>query len=268
MAVVLGTNAGFVTVAPTADPGGNTTTTMDNNAWATKDTSPSGTITITEVGWWCNNATEEANFEVGLYSHYVAGDTPQTLLFSDTTNAKGTTAGWKSKAVNWSISASTIYWIAVQLDNTATATQIDVQSGGTGRSSYDAAVATLPASFSPSATYNNLPIAIYALYSSSVHYDEGTKTVTATGGTSLPVEELHWASGTLVVTGISSVSLAVEVYENLTVWPNERPSNYDPDLFWDEEDQEWNNDRLTMPGNRIEWLVVLGDEGEIYFRSL
>ena len=51
-------------------------------------------------------------------------------------------------------------------------------------------------------------------------------------------------------------------------WPDDRPVGYDADLYWDETDQEWNSDRLTVPGNRIEWLIVLGEEGEIYFRSL
>jgi len=54
----------------------------------------------------------------------------------------------------------------------------------------------------------------------------------------------------------------------MTWWPDDRPVGYDPDKFWDEEDQEWNSDRLTVPGNRIEYLIVLGDEGEIYFRSI
>ena len=34
-------------------------------------------------------------------------------------------AGWKRVAVNWDISPNTPYWLAVQLDNTATTTEID-----------------------------------------------------------------------------------------------------------------------------------------------
>jgi len=164
MAVTIGTNAGFVAVAPVDDPTGNATIALDTNAWATKDTSPADIVKITEIGWWCDNATEEANFEVGLYNHDAGSDTPDDLLFSDTVNAKGTDAGWKTVSVNWSIDPSTVYWIAVQLDDTATATNIDRQVGGSGRSSYDNNVAALPVQFSPSATYD-FPVAIYAVYS-------------------------------------------------------------------------------------------------------
>ena len=51
MALTLGTNCGFVTVAPTANPNGNQTQTVDNLAWAHAHTAPA-TGTVTEVGWW------------------------------------------------------------------------------------------------------------------------------------------------------------------------------------------------------------------------
>ena len=61
MALVKGTNCGFVTVAPTTDPTGGGATTIDQTSQALKDTSPVGATVITEIGWWCNNATEESN---------------------------------------------------------------------------------------------------------------------------------------------------------------------------------------------------------------
>lgn len=136
MAIVLGTNAGFVTVAPTTDPSGDTTFTIDSRSSVVKDTSPAGATKIVEVGWWCNEATEEANFEVGLYAAdgaVVPGEAG-TRLFRDATNAKGTTGGvWKSVVVDWDISESTDYWIGVQCDDTATTTTLDSQfAGGVG----------------------------------------------------------------------------------------------------------------------------------------
>ena len=48
----------------------------------------------------------------------------------------------------------------------------------------------------------------------------------------------------------------------------DRPVAYDPDLYWDETDDEWNSDRLTQPGNWVEYVLVVSDKGEIYFRTV
>ena len=129
MALVKGTNCGFVTIAPTSDPEGSTLI-IDNNAQAFKYTSPVGATKVTEIGWWCNTATEEANFEVGIYDHNVGDDNPEAVVGSlSQTNAKGTGLGWKVvTGLNISISAETTYWMAAQLDNTATTTRINIGS--------------------------------------------------------------------------------------------------------------------------------------------
>lgn len=166
MAITIGTNSGFVSTAPTADPADNNGN-IDDRAQTTKDTSPAGSNKITEIGWWCDAATQAANFEVGLYAAdgaVVPGEAG-TLLFSDTTNAKGTTAGWKTvTGLNWSISASTSYWITVQLDNTATATPTNVTgTGGSGRDFVTAS--TLPDPFGGGALAASAGmVAIYAKY--------------------------------------------------------------------------------------------------------
>lgn len=134
MAVVLGTNCGFVAVAPTENPAG-TATGFDFTARAVKDTAPAGATKITQIGWWCNNATQAANFEVGLYSHDAGNDEPLNRLYVDNTNAKGTDGGWKTVVVDWDITPGTVYWIGVQLDNTATTTQTDYTVAG-GRQSF------------------------------------------------------------------------------------------------------------------------------------
>ncbi len=69
MALVLGTNCGFVTVAPTSDPTGTINDVQNTFAYASKFTSPATAIKVTEIGWYCDNATQEANFEVGIYDH-------------------------------------------------------------------------------------------------------------------------------------------------------------------------------------------------------
>jgi len=165
MALVVGTNVGFVTVAPTSDPTGGLSVTIDNSARTLKDTSPATTSIINEVGFYTGDTTEEANFEVGLYSD--SGGDATTLLFSDKTNAKGTSSGWiKVTGLNWSISANTTYHIAIQLDNTSTATTIDAESTGTGLIDAAAGATTLP---DPTwtASPNNGLYAIYAVVSAS-----------------------------------------------------------------------------------------------------
>jgi hypothetical protein len=136
MALELGINVGFVAVAPTADPATGSSVAIDNSAKVVKHTSPAVSGRITEVGWWAGTATEEANFEVGLYAAdggTVPGEAG-TLLEVSRTNAKGTTDGWKVvSGLNWTISKSTDYWIGVQLDDTTTTTFIDNStSGGAG----------------------------------------------------------------------------------------------------------------------------------------
>ena len=123
MAVVIGTNSGFVTTAPTADPAASATV-IDNLAMAISDVTPALTGSVSEIGWFCANATQETNFEVGIYEDNGA-DLPGDLISSYTTNAKGTGSGWKRVTVDITLSENTKYWIAVQVDNTATTTFVD-----------------------------------------------------------------------------------------------------------------------------------------------
>ena len=82
MSLVVGTNCGFVTTEPTADPVGSSYITVDTYAQGGKFTSPSGNNKITKMGWWCDNATEEANFQLGIYDHDSDNDRPGNLLAS------------------------------------------------------------------------------------------------------------------------------------------------------------------------------------------
>lgn len=177
MAVVKGTNAGFVSSAPVADPSG-TAFFIDTHSEAVKDTSPAGNNKITEIGWWCDNATEETNFEVGLYDHDAGSDKPDNLLYSDTVNAKGTDSGWKTVSVDWAISASTIYWIAVQVDDTATATNCDRNANGADRRSIDTSSTFLPDPWTDGG--GGWYDAIYAKHEEATTYSELSGTIAAT----------------------------------------------------------------------------------------
>lgn len=168
-AIVEGTNAGFVTSAPTDDPSGADVDAVDNYAYGLRFTSPAATVTVTEIGWWCDNATEEANFEVGIYSHDAANERPNVLLASNKTNAKGTTAGWKTSTVSYTLSASTIYWLAVQLDDTTTTTNFDYTSDVSyKRDRKSSGTTTLPdPTWGLTASTRNYIYAIYAVYTAA-----------------------------------------------------------------------------------------------------
>lgn len=167
MALVEGTNCGFVTVAPSSDPlgaGGG----LDSFAIGTKVTSPATATKVTEIGFWADSASQEANFEVAIYTHDSGNDRPLDRLAGGSfTNAKGTTAGWKSAVVDVTISPSTIYWICVQLDDTATATSGNYSTSIGGRYSYKTA-STLPDPWAEDGNSNNLFEAYYAVWEAAV----------------------------------------------------------------------------------------------------
>lgn len=137
MALSIGTNCGFVSTAPTTDPAGSAgaASDIDNKGLVSKYTSPATATKITEVGWYCDTATTTANFEVGLYAADGTGGIAGTLLYNLDGTAKGTTADWKVvTGLNWSISPSTAYWIAVRLGDNAVGgtTSNYAASGGAG----------------------------------------------------------------------------------------------------------------------------------------
>lgn len=180
MAVVVGTSAGFVTDAPSADPSGSADN-VDYRIWGNKHTSPATAIKVTEMGWYCGNATEEANFEVGIYDHHVSNNMPENLLDgASQTNAKGTGAGWKHvTGLNITISSSTIYWLGLQVDNTTTTTTLDYSGASGERQLYRNNISSLPNPFgTPSGIYNNYVDAIYAVWEAA-----------AGGGTQLNIND-------------------------------------------------------------------------------
>ena len=110
-ALVVGTNAGFVTTRPSGDPQGTGSTDKQLDSVASKDTTPASVNKITEIGVWVNSFTA-GNIEVGLYSSD-GGDEPVNLLHSDSFAASATDNEWKYMTVDFDIDSSTTYWIAV-----------------------------------------------------------------------------------------------------------------------------------------------------------
>ena len=164
-ALVLGTNCGFVTTAPTDDPGGVANNVFDGYYTACKHTSPANVIKIIEIGWWCDTATEASNFEVGVYDDNQGTTGPGSLLSGvSRTNAKGTDAGWKVRTgLNITITAETVYWLAVQLDNTATTTYAD-SAYVAGSQGYRETASTLPSSETSNQNTGSTGWAIYAVW--------------------------------------------------------------------------------------------------------
>jgi len=168
MAVTLGTNAGFVTVAPTADPEGATVRAIDVRYRALKVVVPAGALTISKIMWWCSGDSEEANWEAGLYAHNSGADAPAAMIGTKSgTNAKGTTAGWKTATVDITLpAAGTTVWIAVQVDDTATTTNMDYVSDAGHRASLVTTVSTLPDPHA-SGTFTADLLAICAVYTTA-----------------------------------------------------------------------------------------------------
>ena len=123
MALVLGTNSGFVITAPTADPAG-ADTVIDGASVVTKHTSPVGANKITEIGWYRGSGTNTSNFEIALYASDGIGGIAGTRLYVDATNSSSS-AGWIATAVDWNISENTVYWLAVQMDAHSGSSNID-----------------------------------------------------------------------------------------------------------------------------------------------
>lgn len=135
MGLVIGTNCGFVTVAPTDDPG-LTTFIIESYAAANKHIAPTGAIKVTEIGWWCETIGPNANSDVGIYDHNSGDNNPENLLGSATIST-GTETGWKrATGLNIPITAGNTYWIAIQCDNVGNGISVDFSNDGVTKLDY------------------------------------------------------------------------------------------------------------------------------------
>lgn len=181
MALVKGVNAGFLLagISPTVDPS-ESNWFFDEKAIAIKDTAPVGATKVTEIGWFTGSTSEEANFEVGIYDHNAGDDNPEAKVgdFS-TTNAKGTGSGWKKvTGLNIPITEGTIYWIAVQLDNTSSTTSVDSRTDAGEKADTLDPVTSLPTPWGASESTTERLMAFYAVTDASV---EATDNMTIIG---------------------------------------------------------------------------------------
>jgi len=162
MAIIKGTNAGFVTAAPSGDPAASATV-LENIAWGLKDTCPADVDIITQVGWYCSLDSGEVDYEVGLYSHDSGNNEPDALLSSSTghTKANGAT-GWQIvSGLSWSVTPGTIYWIGLQVDNILGSTATDYANGQT-KYARKLAASSLPDPFNAFDTADKI-LSVYAL---------------------------------------------------------------------------------------------------------
>lgn len=175
MGLTLNTNCGFVTTAPTADPATGLAQTQEAWSSAMKDTAPVGATSVTEIGWWVDNATQEANFDVAIYTHDAGNNRPDDLIGTASTAAKGTSGTlWKSiTGLSIPITAGTVYWIGVQLDTTATSTNTerDTVSGSRKAHKYSPGQTALPDPWGVSDQEGaDQATAFYAVYASAPDY--------------------------------------------------------------------------------------------------
>lgn len=218
MAVVLGTNAGFVTVAPTVNPTGDSQG-QDGAARAHKHTTPAGVTKITKIGWYHGNTSNAGNYELGLYAHNVGTDLPGTLLYSTVAADSGTNEGWKNQVVDWDISPETIYWLAVQLDAVSGSSTIDFAQTG-GRTSIDVGIFTLQNPWVSDDVQAYIH-AIYAVVEAGVEYFDISGTIAGTSNLSgtlslsdvVPVAGI--ISGTSVLTGTIILSSDWQIGEEI-----------------------------------------------------
>ena len=180
MPLIVGTNCGFVLTAPTADPASAATFIVDDKCVAMEAIAPVGATKITEIGWWSDLVTEESNYEIGLFSDAGASE-PELLLSVDRTNAKGTDAGWKVKAVDWDIVGETTYWLALQVDDTPTATRADADTAQGNKSVLFAPQTELPSDWGTGTNTVGL-IALYALYTPGGNVVPLAAVISAAGG--------------------------------------------------------------------------------------
>ncbi len=160
MAVVLGTNSGFVTVAPVADPTGSNSN-IHGYAVAVKDTSDATAVKVTEIGWYNNNSSAARNTEIGIYTN--DGDNKADVLLAGSVEfTKTSGVGWKKAACDITISPNTTYWVAFQCDSgTTTTTDYTPRAAGSGTN--QPAASALPNPWGSDNLYTSL-YPVYAVW--------------------------------------------------------------------------------------------------------
>ncbi len=163
-----GTNCGFVTSAPSADPNTGVTEITDAKAVALKDTTPSDVTGITEIGFWLDSATIQTgeDWTIALFNHDAGNDEPNVRLFVGTpTDINNQVEVWKSESgVGFSPDASTTYWIAEHITSMTGTANVDIESSAGDRYSEDPS-ASMPSPWGVATNTDDFLVAIYAVVS-------------------------------------------------------------------------------------------------------
>lgn len=142
MAIVIGTNAGFVTVAPTADPGGQGNP-VDYLARSNLYTAPAGNNKVIEMGWWMRSFPGDPgeNFQLGIYSDN-AGEPGNLLVMEEAVLLDA--PGWGTVSLDFELTPATAYWLAVVCQASTPGTDCSYVTTGANDYSIHLNTQTLP----------------------------------------------------------------------------------------------------------------------------
>ncbi len=96
-------------------------------------------------------------------------------------------------------------------------------------------------------------------------YDEGELAVSAAASVVIVGESQTYNEGELAVSAAASVAIVDESYLDASTYPEGRPTDYDPDLTWDETSATWSATFVSVVQNRTLYFVAIGEHGEVYF---
>ncbi len=171
MAIVRGTNAGFVTAAPSSDPGG-IAQNFDNDALAFRDDLPAGSWKVTEIGWYQSRASGASaiSYECAIYSDDASGgagnEVPNAIIDSKATGSStdGSEQWWNYTGLDiTSVSGGSWYWVAFGIGDVAANNNFDMSGSGAHRYSRDDDHGTLQDPWGETSSDTRM-IATYAKY--------------------------------------------------------------------------------------------------------
>jgi hypothetical protein len=143
MAVVLGTNSGFIALtAPTADPAGSSSLDWDGNLFAQRFTTGAFPIVVSQIGWYQDQATHgAAAWECAIYTNNAtpAPDEPGTVVGSISTgwSIAADARGWQTATgLSISLAANTTYWIGIGIAGATGSISLDYNATGGDLSGY------------------------------------------------------------------------------------------------------------------------------------
>jgi hypothetical protein len=184
MALVKGTNCGFVSSAPSVDPNG-TSDPIAGYQTAFKDVAPAGNNNVTELGWYESATTfTGAAYSMGIYSHDATGDgRPNALIATQSTGNSTTTdtSQWyKYSGLSIPVTGGTTYWIALAFPSTGANSRTDYTNSAGDQQNYDNGTGVAPNYLQTpwdgaAAQHSHVLYTFYALYEA------------AAGGLSIPV---------------------------------------------------------------------------------